>query len=244
MLWGENRGKWKGWPSLGVEPRTPLVRPARWVPVSWSSPYEALDCLIAPTDVLDCLVPGGSKVTSVALPPTASGNNLEAQSSMQGARVIISWHQARTKICGCFCKRSPRFHLASYNLNQILNEGPSAKRGQPFLIPQKVKGQQSIFVVKQAIMGEVQQLYQIHPCYLPRHKNLLLTFDLLGYSKTIIPFFHWALQIFILLITKPQPLQIELYGQHWQRVEPLYFMIFFGQNQLAGGIRLVGHNSI
>ena len=48
-------------------------------------------------------------------------------------------------------------------------------------------------------MGEVQQLnlctVEIHPCYLPRHKNLLLTFDLLGLSKTIIPFFHWALQL-------------------------------------------------
>ena len=87
-------------------------------------------------------------------------------------------------------------------------------------------------------------IIEIHPCYLPRHKNLLLTFDLLGYSKTIIPFFHWALQTFILLITKPQPLQIELYGQHWQGVEPLYFMIFSGQNQLAGRVRLVGHNSI
>ena len=67
------------------------------------------------------------------------------------------------------------------------------------MIPQKVKGQQSIFVVKQAIMVEVQQLnlctVEIHPCYLPRHKNLLLTFDLLGLSKTIIPFFHWALQL-------------------------------------------------
>ena len=48
-------------------------------------------------------------------------------------------------------------------------------------------------------MVEVQQLnlctIEIHPCYLPRHKNLLLTFDLLGLSKTIIPFFHWALQL-------------------------------------------------
>ena len=64
------------------------------------------------------------------------------------------------------------------------------KKGITILIPQKVKGQQSIFVVKQAIMGEVQQLnlctVEIHPCYLPRHKNLLLTFDVLGLSKTII----------------------------------------------------------
>ena len=69
------------------------------------------------------------------------------------------------------------------------------------MIPQKVKGQQSIFVVKQAIMVEVQQLnlctIEIYPCYLPRHKNLLLTFDLLGLSKTIIPFFHWALQLYL-----------------------------------------------
>ena len=35
----------------------------------------------------------------------------------------------------------------------------SVKKGDLFLISQKVKGQQSIFVVKQAIMGEVQQLY-------------------------------------------------------------------------------------
>ena len=55
-------------------------------------------------------------------------------------------------------------------------------------------------------MVEVQQLnlctVEIQPCYLPRHKNLLLTFDLLGLSKTIIFFFHWALQTYSSIETK------------------------------------------
>jgi len=35
---------------------------------------------------------------------------------------------------------------------------------------QKVKGQQSIFIVKQAIMAEVNLCtVEIQPCYLPRH---------------------------------------------------------------------------
>ena len=86
----------------------------------------------------------------------------------------------------------------SFSVHGQIFEGLSGKRGYITVFDtQKVKGQQSIFVVKQAIMVEVQQLnlctIEIHPCYLPRHKNLLLTFDLLGLSKTIIPFFHWAL---------------------------------------------------
>ena len=31
MLWGENRGKWKGWQPPGVEPRTPLGRAQRGI---------------------------------------------------------------------------------------------------------------------------------------------------------------------------------------------------------------------
>ena len=48
--------------------------------------------------------------------------------------------------------------LKSNRLTQSAIEGLSGKRGQLFLKPQKVKGQRSIFIVKQAIMFKVQQL--------------------------------------------------------------------------------------
>ena len=52
-------------------------------------------------------------------------------------------------------------------------KGSVEKGDNRFRGPQKVKGQQSIFIVRQAIMAEVQQLnlctVEIQPCYLPRH---------------------------------------------------------------------------
>ena len=61
--------------------------------------------------------------------------------------------------------------------------------GKPFLITQK--GQSSTEHVKQAIMVEVVLLK--FSLVLLDDKNSLLTFDLLGLSKMLVPFFHWAL---------------------------------------------------
>ena len=60
------------------------------------------------------------------------------------------------------------------------------------MITQKLKCQQSIFLVEQAIMVKFQQLklchVKIQPCYLLHYKNSLLTFDLWNYQKHLSPF--------------------------------------------------------
>ena len=66
--------------------------------------------------------------------------------------------------------------------------------------PQKVNGQQSIFIVKEVIKAEVHQLNgEIQPSYRARQFFKLLTFDLLGLlvSETLItfstePFSHYS----------------------------------------------------
>ena len=70
-------------------------------------------------------------------------------------------------------RHTSNFHVL-HEKHAILQMKGSVEKGDNcFWWLQKVKGQQNIFVVKQAIMAEIQQFnlctVEIQPCYLPRH---------------------------------------------------------------------------
>ena len=60
---------------------------------------------------------------------------------------------------------------------------------------QKVKGQHFLVSRKITRLDFKIQLLNFRHNSLLDNENALLTFDLLGSSKTVIPFFHWALQL-------------------------------------------------
>ena len=87
--------------------------------------------------------------------------------------------------------RFPAINKVHANSTSMIIEGPSGRRGQMFLIISK--GQRSTESRKTTRLNFNSaefQLLNFNYDSLLDNENALLTFDLLGLSKTVIPFFH------------------------------------------------------